>query len=205
MKISFILFALLFASIEMLSQCHLERFTLVRSDTVASENYCLVTENGKIKKLNPKKYLVSLTNHENAYFAVFSIKGQKGWTAIDYNEGILFEVYNTVPNEPWPDFLIENKIRIVGKNEKIGFANECGEVIIPPQFEFVTHFHNNKAIIAQDCKKKYNSQNRQTDYNNYIIECKHGYIDERGRIIKLGNYTFEEIQKEINWKPLNDE
>lgn len=200
MKTTFTLFIFLFTSIEVLSQCHLEKFTLVRSDTIASENYCLVNESGEIKKLNPKKYLVSLTNHENAYFAVFSIKGQKGWTAIDYNKNILFEVYNTVPNEPWPDFLIENKIRIVGENEKIGFANECGEVIIPPQFESVTHFHNNKAIIAEEDKKN-RSQNRQIDYRDSIIKYKYGYIDEKGTIIKLGNYTFEEIQKEINWKP----
>ena len=65
---------------------------------------------------------------------------------------ILFEVYNQ-GNEINPDYLVENKIRIVDENQKIGFANEKGQIIIKPQFEMVTSFHNGKAIIAESCEK----------------------------------------------------
>ncbi|WP_288763605.1 WG repeat-containing protein [uncultured Weeksella sp.] len=173
------------------AQCKLEKFTLVRTDNIVSENYMLIAENGITKKLNPNKYIVSLTFHENAYFAIFSIKGKKGWSAIDFNENILFEVYNTIPNEPWPDYLIEDRIRIVGKNNKIGFANECGKIIIKPKYDFATSFNNGYAIVGKKCSES-------------SIKCnQYGYIDKNGKIIKISNYTFDQIQKEINWKDIN--
>ena len=173
------------------AQCTLEKFTLVRSDTISSETYILVTDNGINKKLNPNKYIVSLTYHENAYFAIFSIKGKKGWSAIDFNENILFEVYNIITHEPSPDFLIENRIRIVGKNKKIGFANECGKIIIKPKFDFATSFNNGYAIVGEKC-------------SDSSVKCnRYGYIDKNGKIIKIGNYTYDQIQKEINWQNIN--
>lgn len=173
------------------AQCTLEKFTLVRRDTITSENYTLVAENGMIKNLNSNKYIVSLTFHENAYFAIFLIKGKKGWSAIDFNENILFEVYNIITHEPSPDFLIENRIRIIGKNKKIGFANECGKVIIKPKFDFATSFNNGYAIVGEKC-------------SDSGVKCnRYGYIDKNGKIIKIGNYTYDQIQKEINWQNIN--
>ncbi|MBX2953334.1 MAG: WG repeat-containing protein [Leadbetterella sp.] len=191
---------LLFPITEALSQCNSETFTMV-GDT-ATQTYTLVKKDGEFKKLDPEKYTGSLTLHENAHFAVFAIKGYKGWMAIDYHEKPLFEVFNILEGEPWPDMLIENRIRVVGENGKIGFANECGEIVIAPQFTFVTHFHAGKAIIVEDCKKIRPYRDKQG--YRIVVECLHGYINNHGKVIKLGNYTFEEIKKEIGWEPYND-
>ncbi len=165
--------------------------------------YSLVDEQGKlIRQLDTSKYYVSFNNGQFGYFAVFGKKESSGWTAIDANENELFKVYNTSFGEPSPDDLIENKIRIVDENGKIGFANNKGEIIIKPQFEIATSFHNGKAIIGEICKKvPWDEHAKETDCHHYSIECKtHGFINEKGIVIKKGEYSFEQIMKEIDWK-----
>ena len=154
-----------------------------------------------IKQLDSSKYLVSFNDNNLRYFAIFLIKGHRGWSAIDSNEKILFEVYNQ-GNEINPDYLVENKIRIVDENQKIGFANEKGQIIIKPQFEIVTSFHNGKAIIGQSCDKiPWDEHAKEDDCHHYSIVCKkYGYINELGEIVESGYSTFEEIQNKINWK-----
>ena len=183
------------------------KFKLVEKETDTWRSiYSLVDENNKtLKVLDSAKYYMPFSGFEYSYFAVIGKTGSKkhGWPAIDANENILFYVYNTSPGEPSPDYLIENKIRIIDENEKIGFANEKGEIIIKPQFEIVTSFHNGYAIIAEKCKKvPWGNHEHDGGCNHYSIECeKHGYINEKGAIIKLGNFTFKEIKEEIQWKP----
>jgi len=165
--------------------------------------YSLVDEQGKvIRQLDTSMYYVSFNNDQFGYFGVFGKKGSPGWTAIDANENVLFKVYNTSFGEPSPDELIENKIRIVDENEKIGFANNKGEIIIKPRFEIATSFHNGKAIIGETCKKiPWDEHAKESDCHHYSIECKtHGYINEKGIVIKQGDYSFEQIMKEIDWK-----
>ena len=79
--------------------------------------YSLVDENGKlIRKLDTAKYYACMNTDQYGYFAVFGKKDFKGWAVIDANENILFNVYNTSFGEPTPDYLIENKIRIIDTN-----------------------------------------------------------------------------------------
>jgi hypothetical protein len=165
--------------------------------------YSLIDEkNNLIKVLDSSKYYVTFDNHDYRYFAVFGKKGSPGWTAIDSNENILFQVYNTSYGEPTPDCLIENKIRIIDDENKIGFANEKGQIIIKPQFEIVTSFYNGKAIIGQRCDKiPWDEHAKEEDCHHYSIVCKkYGYINEFGEILESGYVTFEEIQNKINWK-----
>lgn len=182
------------------------KFKIVENETDTWRSiYSLVDENNKtIKVLDSASYLMAWSGFEYGYFAVVAKKGSKGhgWPAIDANEKVLFHVYNTSFGEPSPDYLIENKIRIIDKNEKIGFANQLGEIIIKPQFEMVTSFHNGYAIIGEKCKKiPWGNHEHGDGCNHYSIECeRHGYIDEKGKIIKLGDFTFEQIREEINWK-----
>ena len=169
--------------------------------------YCLVDEQGNvIRQLDSSKYYISFNNGRYGYFAVFGKKGSSGWIAIDANENELFKVYNTSFGEPSPDNLIENKIRIIDKNEKIGFANDKGEIIIMPQFEIASPFHNGKAIIGQTCKKiPWEEHAKETDCHHYSILCeKHGYINAKGLVLKIGDYSFEAIMKEIDWKMPDD-
>jgi len=165
----------------------------------------MVDEEGKtIKVLDTAKYSISFNDESYRYFAVFGIKGEKEWCAIDSNEKILFKVYNTSFGEPSPDEIIDNKIRIVDKNNKIGFADYKGTIIIKPQFEIATSFYEGKAIIGEICDKvpwELPEEQSHSDCHHYSIVCKkHGFINNKGKIIELGNYTFEEIQKKINWK-----
>lgn len=167
--------------------------------------YCMVDEAGKtIKVLDTAKYIISFNDESYRYFAVFGIKGEKEWCAIDSNEKILFKVYNTSFGEPSPDEIIDNKIRIVDKNNKIGFADYKGNIIIKPQFEVATSFYEGKAIIGKKCDKvpwELPEEQNHSDCHHYSMVCKkHGFINNKGEIIELGNYTFEEIQKKIDWK-----
>jgi hypothetical protein len=165
--------------------------------------YSLIDKkNNLIKVLDSSKYFITFNNDDYRYFAVFGKKGSPGWTAIDSNENILFQVYNTSFGEPTPDYLIENKIRIIDDENKIGFANEKGQIIIKPQFEIVTSFYNGKAIIGQLCDKiPWNEHSKEEDCHHYSIVCKkYGYINELGEILGSGYDTFEEIQNIINWK-----
>ena len=165
--------------------------------------YSLVDEQGKvIRQLDTSLYYVCFSNDSFGYFAVFGKKGSTGWTAIDANENVLFKVYNTSFGEPSPDELIEDKIRIVDHDERIGFANNKGKIIIKPQFEIATSFHNGKAIIGEACKKvPWDEHAKESDCHYYSIECKtHGYINDKGNVLKKGAYSFEQIMKEIDWK-----
>ena len=127
------------------------------------------------------------------------LAGRIRW-AIDLKENYLFEVYNTSPGEPSPDELIDGKIRIVDKQGRLGFANAKGEIIIKPQFEFATEFSNGKAIIGQSCKKVLWDKHQDGIDNHYSILCdRYGYINEEGQITELGNFTYEEIAKKINF------
>lgn len=168
------------------------------------EIYYLVDEQGKtIRQLDTSLYYVSFNNDGYVYFAVFGKKGSDGWTAIDANETELFKVYNTSFGEPSPDYLVENKIRIVNSNNRIGFANNKGEIIIPPQFEIASSFDKGKAIIGNTCRKiPWGKHEKETDCNHYSIVCEqHGFINEKGAVQKMGNYSFEQIKNETGWSP----
>lgn len=167
--------------------------------------YSLINEKGEIiRTLDTSKYIISFNDDKFRYFAVFSIKDESGWCAIDSNENILFKVYNTSFGEPSPDEISDNKIRIVDGNNKIGFADYKGNIIIKPQFEIASSFHKGNAIIGENCEKipwELPKEENHSDCHHYYIECKrHGYINEKGEILEIGNYKFDEIQKKIKWK-----
>lgn len=175
---------------------------VVETTTDWREIYNLVDKEGKvIKQLDTAKYLIAFNTDQYVHFAVFGIKGVKGWTAIDANEKILFNVYNTSFGEPTPDYLFENKIRITDSTGLIGFADDKGKIIIKPQFEIATSFRNGKAIIGQHCKKiPWQQHEEESGCHHYSISCeRHGYINEKGVVIKLGNYSFDKIKEEIGW------
>jgi len=162
--------------------------------------YFLLDKKGDtVLKLDPKKYFVCFSDTvEN--FLVVAPRDRQGWWAIDLKENFLFQVYNTSPSEPSPDELIDGKIRIIDKEKRIGYANEKGEIIIKPQFEFATEFSNGKAIIGQGCKKAPWGKHQDGVDEHFSIVCdKYGYINEQGQIMELGNFSYEEIAKKINF------
>jgi hypothetical protein len=185
-----------------------KKFKVVVKETGGwQEIFSLVDENGKlIRQLDTARYFVNFNPDEYVYFAVFGMRAGfnegPGWAAIDADEKVLFKVYNTSFGEPSPDHLVEKKIRIVDNNNLIGFADNKGKIIIKPQFEIATSFHKGKAIVGENCKNvPWDSHTEETDCHHYSIVCeKHGYINKKGLIVKIGEYTFDQIEKEIKWK-----
>ena len=155
-----------------------------------------------IKKLDKEIYGLNYRPETLGYFSIFSIKNESGWTAINIKGEKLFKVLNTEYGTPSPDDLIENKIRIVDENGKIGFANKKGKIIIPPKFEQASSFHNGKAIIGRKCKNiPWLEHPNETDCQHYYTRCEeNGYINNKGEIIQIGNFTFEKIVNKINWR-----
>lgn len=196
-----LLLLLLFTCVSVEAQT---RFKLVEKEIDSMRSvYSLVDEsNGTIRVLDSTKYYTALDGFEYGYFAIVGIKNTPGWYAIDANEKILFRVYNTSFGEPSPDQLTENKIRIIDDNEKIGFANEKGAVVIRPQFEIASSFQNGYAIIGEICKKiPWENPLYEDSFRYHSIACvRHGYIDEKGNIVRLGDYTIEQIMGEIKWE-----
>ena len=178
-----------------------KKFQIIYLNDDYETSYIADKNRNIIKKLN-SSYGLNYRSETLGYFSIFSIQGENGWTAIDINENKLFQVYNTEFGTPSPDDIIENRIRIVNSLGKIGFANKKGKIVTQPKFEMVTSYNKGKAIIAEKCElKPWNEHPKENDCQHYSVECKnHGYINKKGEIKKFGNYTFEEIQKEIKWE-----
>lgn len=176
-----------------------------------AEFYVLDARGDTIKKLEKHEYTIGFTG-EFDKFAVFGIKGEKDWCAVDIHENILFKIGNFPLEELWsPDYFVEDRIRIIDESGKYGFANEKGKIVVKPKYELVTQFNKGYAIILQDCHKEYwkndeeGEEEEHGDCNHYSIECnQHGYINKKGKVIKLGYYTFEDIQREIGWNWPNE-
>jgi hypothetical protein len=185
-----------------------KKFKVVVKETGGwQELFSLVDEKGKlIRKLDPDKYFMCFNPDEYVYFAIFGLRAGfddgPGWTAINADEKVLFNVFNASFGEPSPDYLVENKIRIVDNRNLIGYADLKGQVIINPQFEFATTFHKGKAIVGENCKREsLNEHANETDCNHSPIICeRYGYINEKGSMIKIGASSFDQIMNEIGWK-----
>jgi len=157
-------------------------------------------KNDTILKLDSAKYFVCFDDTVVNFLTV-APKTRKGWWAIDFNENFLFQVYNTSDGEPSPDEITYGRIRIIDEKGKIGFADEKGKTIIRPQFEQVTAFYKDHAIIGQDCKKiPWDTIHDESDCHHYSIVCsKNGYVDRDGNIVEMGNWTIEELWDKLEF------
>ena len=154
-----------------------------------------------ILKLDTQKYILCIYNSDTSrFFVIVALKFKPGWWAIDKNEKVLFKVYNQFYGEPSPDEVRNGMIRIVDSQEKIGFANYKGQIVIRPQFEAVTSFYKGKAIIGNKCRKVLWSGD-DDGCKHYSTDCERfGYIDSTGKIQKDNYPKFEQVQKEIGWR-----
>ena len=102
-------------------------------------------------------------------YAIVLKKGG-GCIAIDIKEQELFEVF-------WydngPDYIVEGLFRIK-KDEKIGYANKEGKIIIKPQFDCAFPFKNGKAKVSNSCKTIPVGEYHKWESENWY------YIDKEG-------------------------
>jgi hypothetical protein len=107
------------------------------------------------------------------------------WVMLDESGKEIHQIYYT---GQWPDQYKEGLIRIVLDN-KIGFVNEEGEVVIDPQYTRASSFIDGKSVVQLD----ENSNNGSfTDGQSPEIHSgdEHwGVIDKKGNIIKPFIYT----------------
>ncbi|HWA33556.1 MAG TPA: WG repeat-containing protein [Cyclobacteriaceae bacterium] len=121
------------------------------------------------------KYLYCYTDT----IKTFGIVGHKGETfallGINQKDSVLFEVY-------WfdngPDYPRDGLFRIIW-NDKIGYADSLGQIVIEPQFKCANPFENRRARVALDCKVKV----RDVDGHGAMVSDSWFYIDTNGNRI----------------------
>lgn len=167
--------------------CSTQRKFQIIYDQEKGINYIAVENEKKLKPLD-KKYILAFQPDKFEYFKI--LNGEKNnWDAIDIDGKKIFEVPDEGYKIPSPAYLSEDRIRFI-ENGKIGFRNQNGKIIIPPKFEYAEEFNNGKSVIGEKCIHK------KIDDEHYITEClKYGLINKKGKILKFGNFNYEEILK----------
>lgn len=110
----------------------------------------------------------------------FSLEGiaavvdDQGWVYIDTKGGNVIRPY-VFDNRP--DYFQEGLARFTADN-KFGFFDKTGKVIIEAQFDFALPFHQGLAAICMECKIM------QTDEeHSSVVGGKWGYINKEGKIV----------------------
>ena len=94
-----------------------------------------------------KEYIIAFTDSISSIGFVGTKKGKI--ICVDNAGKELFEVYKV---DNGPDYVCDGMFRIVGKDSKIGFADTCGVIIIPPVFSYATPFSNGEAKVTFEGK-----------------------------------------------------
>ena len=105
--------------------------------------------------------------------AIVSLKKHSGFYAIDRNEKVLFEVLGI---DNGPDYVKDGLFRIK-ENEKIGFANMNGEIVIKPQFDLALPFFDGYAAVCVGGQLILEHEMRFREGGKW------GFIDKSGRLV----------------------
>lgn len=120
----------------------------------------------------PGKYSMCFTDSSKHFAAVFSEKN--GLIGIDANGKRLFQIFSY---DNGPDPLSDGLFRII-INEKIGFANAKGEIIIDPEYDCAYAFQNGMAKVSYTCQSKTSGEHSIWKSKKWI------YIDTLGHVVK---------------------
>lgn len=118
-----------------------------------------------------KKYAICFTDTFRRMAIVYDQK--QGCIAINRNQEKLFNVF-------WfdngPDYVNEGLFRIT-ENGKIGFADEQGNVVLPPKYDFAYPFNEGLAAFNIGCTFQEDPEGEHTS----IVGGKYGFIDKTGK------------------------
>lgn len=108
-----------------------------------------------------KKYTIAFTDTISSIGFVGTRKGEI--VCINNAGKELFEVYKI---DNGPDYVSDGLFRIVGKNSKIGFADTCGAIVIPPVFRMLHLFtmERLKFLLAARMKNKENTNHGKATF-----------------------------------------
>ena len=117
-------------------------------------------------------------------FAVVMDKNEK-CIAIDQEENTLFEVY-------WydngPDYLSDGLFRII-KDDKVGYADASGKIIIKPQYQCATPFEDGKAKVALKCSLQKDGEHTRMNSDEWF------YINKKGEKLPQEGY-YKKLKRE---------
>lgn len=135
-----------------------------------NNDFYFVDRQNKIM-IPPKKYKMIFTENFNNFAIVVNLESKV--VAINKNEELLYEVF---VYDNGPDYINDGLFRIV-KNGKIGFANEEGEIVINPTYDFADFFVKGYSIVNLGGEKIYHGENWSWAGGKW------GVIDKKGEII----------------------
>ena len=115
-------------------------------------------------------------------FAVVYAKG-KGFIGIDRNENILFNVYEI---DNGPDYPSEGAFRIK-ENNKVGFADKTGKIIIKPAYDDALPFSEGLAGVCSGCTFKPEGEYKLR------VDGKWGFINKNNKMVI--KYKYDKIIK----------
>lgn len=97
-----------------------------------------------------------------------------GFYALDATGKELYEVFGF---DNGPDYVEEGLFRIV-IDEKIGYANEDGEIVIQPQYSCAYPFEDGKAMVTFNCTKTIEFEMTKWESEEWF------YIDKTGKKVE---------------------
>ena len=95
------------------------------------------------------------------------------WIAIDQQQRVLYDI---VAIDNGPDYFQEGLVR-VKRNEKMGFANQYGQVVIPCAYDFVGWFEAGKAKVALKAQAIKEGEHTRIEAEEWF------FIDKQGQRI----------------------
>lgn len=120
-----------------------------------------------------------IVNTDRMYKMAIVQRDDGQWVGIDRNEKILLYPFIY---ENGPDFVFEGLFRIV-ENDKIGFANLNGDIVIAPQFDYADSFKDGLAEFALGGHEEYAYEDVRWAWTGATET---GYINKRGqRFIRI--------------------
>lgn len=117
------------------------------------------------------KYPICWSDSSSCFVVV---SNSRGHLALDLKGNEMYEVFNY---DNGPDEISDGLFRIV-IDGKIGYADERGKIVIPPQFECTTPFEDGKARVAYECTLEADGEHQVMNSNHWFE------IDKTGNRIK---------------------
>jgi hypothetical protein len=116
------------------------------------------------------KYPFSFTDTIKTFAVVYA--DGKGFIGIDRHEKVLFKVYEF---DNGPDYPSEGTFRIK-ENEKVGFADESGKILIEPSYDDALPYSDGLAAVCSGCTFKSEGEHK------IRVGGKWGFIDKKNRM-----------------------
>lgn len=108
------------------------------------------------------------------YFGAVYDSERKAFIGINTKDEFLFEIF---PFDNGPDYIVEGLFRIQ-EDGLIGFANEKGEVVIPPKYQAANYFEEGKAKVSYKANKTQHGEHWHWDAEEWF------YIDKEGNTVE---------------------